>query len=168
MYTCQFFHRPGFPPGLGSGDIPPSAANIYKNERSTDRPAEAKWFSLFGIPGRFEEPPVFPPRPSAGSMGFCTTGQRRVENIHSLYRSAASDSQGPTACWAFFIIVPETRRAEMEGGRGDGANVAWKIVCYEAILVLEPGVVRVRSYTYNTHTSTAQRRGPSMQNMAKA
>lgn len=45
----------------------------------------------------------------------------------------------------YFIIVPETRQAERE--EGERPNVAWKIVCYEAILASEPSAA-------HTHTDT--------------
>ena len=57
--------------------------------------------------------------------------------------ATAALTDGVPAC---FVIVPEMRLAAREGEEvamaapegAERANVAWKIVCYEAILASEP------------------------------
>lgn len=145
-------------------------------------PIEApRWngFSLFGIPGRFKEPPVCLPvcvhicggvlsRPD---RWLCTTGQRWVENIHSLYRSANSGNGSSNGMLFFLLLLLLLYWAWDKTGREDGeeegwrANVAWKIVCYEAILAAGP-----RATHTNTHSLclsyTQSNRRHSMQNVA--
>ena len=88
------------------------------------------------------------------------TRQRWLENIQSPYRSAALDKRSqrqrwPAACWAFFLMISGLRQDGQRGWREEGwrGNVAWKIVCYEAILAAEPRAAHTHTHIHSNRSS---------------
>lgn len=65
----------------------------------------------------------------------------------------------------FFFIILGLKQDRQRGWRDEGerGNVAWKIVCYEAILALELHTHTQTLFVSQTHT---QKHRPSMHNVA--